>query len=119
MPTNFLARFLSFCSYIFQCTRDDRTVAFARLCFVVLGCVVEDPFACGFLYDSNLSVTVELYRRVRGGWLHAHACRPGSSGCPLTVTRAAAAANATRTAGSIAGCARSRSTDAAAGCGAL
>ncbi|CAI8049221.1 Armadillo-like helical domain-containing protein 3 [Geodia barretti] len=61
-PTNLLGTFFTFSSIILQNIKDDSSVTHARLCLVIITCIVEDQFANSFLHDPNMTFPVTLHR---------------------------------------------------------
>lgn len=79
--TNLLSKFLTFCSYVFQAIKDERSIENARLCLIVLTCISEDAYSNAFLHDPSTNITVNLYRRPTrhkraSVTNHNEACRP-------------------------------------------
>eukprot|EP00794_Sanderia_malayensis_P005630 gene5630-6326_t len=61
--SNLLVTFLTFTSIAVQDIRSEHGAATARLCFLVLQCIVEDQCSCAFLHDTNMPFNVPLHRK--------------------------------------------------------
>jgi hypothetical protein len=59
---NLLATFLRFTSVSFLYTKSKVGQMTAKLCLIILNCIVEDQCANAFLHDSNMSFTVPIYK---------------------------------------------------------
>ncbi|EDO48716.1 predicted protein [Nematostella vectensis] len=61
-PTNILVTFLTYSSIALQNTKDENGINNAKLCFIILTCIVEDQYANAFLHDANMMFSVPLHR---------------------------------------------------------
>lgn len=61
-PSNLMGTFLTLSSVLLQNSKDEKSLSHAKLCLIVLTCVVEDQHACVFLHDSNISFEVALHK---------------------------------------------------------
>lgn len=59
---NLMATFLRFSSISIQDTKSDEGAKTAKLCLIILNCIVEDQYANAFLHDANMSFTVPIYK---------------------------------------------------------
>ncbi|KAI8826216.1 uncharacterized protein EV422DRAFT_564027 [Fimicolochytrium jonesii] len=58
-----LVDILSFTSYLFQNSRDGRTMLYTRLCLMSLIRLVENPVLCRIVCDINMAVVIRLCRQ--------------------------------------------------------
>ncbi|XP_062501214.1 armadillo-like helical domain-containing protein 3 [Corticium candelabrum] len=64
-PVNLLGTFLTYTSIAMQhaaTTDEGATSRHARLCLIILTCIVEDQYANSFVHDSNMTFKVNLQR---------------------------------------------------------
>lgn len=59
---NLMATFLRFSSISIQDTKHESGAHTARLCLIILNCIVEDQYANAFLHDNNLTFSVPIYK---------------------------------------------------------
>ena len=59
---NLMATFLRFSSISIQDTKSEEGTKTAKLCLVILNCIVEDQYANAFLHDANMTFTVPIYK---------------------------------------------------------
>jgi len=59
---NLLATFLRFSSISMQDTKSNHGATTARLCLIILNCIVEDQYANAFLHDANMTFVVPIYK---------------------------------------------------------
>ncbi|XP_076879433.1 armadillo-like helical domain-containing protein 3 [Brachyhypopomus gauderio] len=60
--SNLLITFLKYSSIVMQDTKDEHRLNSARLCLIILTCIVEDQYADAFLHDDNMNFRVNLHR---------------------------------------------------------
>ncbi|XP_028300820.1 armadillo-like helical domain-containing protein 3 [Gouania willdenowi] len=60
--SNLLITFLKYASIVMQDTKDEHRLNSARLCLIILTCIVEDQYADRFLHDDNMNFRVNLHR---------------------------------------------------------
>ncbi|XP_029195478.1 armadillo-like helical domain-containing protein 3 [Acropora muricata] len=61
-PTNLLVTLLTYSSIALQNTKDDKGISNAKLCQIILTCIVEDQYANAFLHDANMTFSVPLHK---------------------------------------------------------
>ncbi|XP_019859629.1 PREDICTED: UPF0668 protein C10orf76 homolog [Amphimedon queenslandica] len=61
-PMNLLGTFITFTSIIIQNIKDDKGKHNARLCLIILNCIVENSQSTAFLFDPNMTFHIEIHR---------------------------------------------------------
>eukprot|EP00042_Codosiga_hollandica_P021745 m.77318 g.77318 ORF g.77318 m.77318 type:complete len:678 (+) comp50496_c0_seq2:10-2043(+) len=59
---NLMGTFLTFASFVFQDTKDQEAEYFAKLCFIILTCIIENDDANAFLHDATVKAPVTLFK---------------------------------------------------------
>ncbi|KAL6073252.1 Armadillo-like helical domain-containing protein 3 [Balamuthia mandrillaris] len=58
-----LEHFFTFCSYIFQDVKDQRSVCYAKLCLIILSCVFEDDAVNDILHDPQYQCNAAIFQK--------------------------------------------------------
>lgn len=59
---NLLGTLLSFSSIVLQNIKDTKSSSNARLCLIVLTCIVEEQHTASFLHDPNMTFRIDIHR---------------------------------------------------------
>ncbi|XP_065071872.1 armadillo-like helical domain-containing protein 3 [Rhopilema esculentum] len=79
---NLLAAFLTFTSIAIRDTRTDHGATTAKLCFLVLNCIVEDQCSSAFVHDTNMPFKVPLFKKML---YHRKSSADAASSKPLAI----------------------------------
>jgi hypothetical protein len=83
-PASLLSTFFTFMSFIIQDGKDQEGMAYTKLFFIILCCIIEDKLSNAFLHDPNVNIPVVLHK---AAMRHRHSSvetvKTGPMACPL------------------------------------